>query len=84
MVLKKMGVRKIGQDKIIKLLEKEKRPMSRSQIAKSLKTDSCKVSHILNVLLKQGVIKCSELDRKMALYFLKTKNLKRRTRVYYI
>lgn len=74
----------MGQEEVIKILEKNKKPMSRSQIAEGLELDPIKVSHILRILLKHNDIKCFELDRFQAAQYLDRDRPHRRTRFYYL
>lgn len=53
----------MSQEEIIEVLEKEKRPMSRGEIAFALQKDALKITHQLAQLLKFSEIKCIEIDR---------------------
>ena len=68
------------QEKIIKLLEKKKEPLSRTEIANILKRTPISVSKTLRVLLKHDEIKCIEIDRIVAYEKYKPK---KRMRLYY-
>lgn len=77
----------MGQDEIIKLLKKENRPMSRSEIAKILNSPPEKISHIIQRMLKYNDIECIELDREQSNKILKARisiKVQRRTRFYYL
>lgn len=74
----------MGQIEVLKILEKEKRPICRRQIADKLKTSPIKVSHILNKLLKMKEICCVEYDRIQTAKMLGLKSNLRRTRFFYI
>ncbi len=69
---------------MIECLEKQDKPLARSQIAEDIKEDPIKVSHIINRLLKSGEIKCVELDRIQSGMMLGLGRPFRRTRFYYI
>lgn len=53
----------MGQEEVIEYLKKERKPLSRKEIADGLKENVNKISHILNSLLKWEEIKCIEIDR---------------------
>lgn len=69
------------QDAIVKLLKKNHKPLSRSDIAKQLSLDPIIVSHNLKRLLKYREVKAIEIDRFQA---LKEYHCPRRMRMYYI
>jgi len=71
------------QDDILKLLKREKRPLSRMQIANALKEDPIKISHALRQMMTYKDIKCIELKREQAVEYLNDKSIKRRLRIYY-
>jgi len=74
----------LGQDEIIRCLEKHKKPISRKQIAEEVMYDVIKVSHLIKKLLNKNEIKCIELDRIQAGIMLKLNRPFRRTRFYYL
>lgn len=69
----------MGQYEIIKLLERSGKPLSRREIANSLKEHPRKISMRLNRLLVCGEIKFIEIDRRKALKYYGSK---RRMRLY--
>ena len=73
----------MGQEEVIKILKKAKKPMSRSQIAKALKLEAIHVSHLINKLLKYDEIKCFEVNRFQAAKLLGMDKPFRRMRFYY-
>lgn len=75
---------KIGQGEVMELLEKNKRPMGRTEIAKELGQTPEKVSHVIQALLRTKQIKCIEIDRYQAAKLLKLLKPFRRMRLYYI
>ncbi len=79
-----MGVNGLGQDEIIKCLEKHNKPISRKEIAKQTDYDVVKVSHLIKKLLNKEEIKCIELDRIQAGKMLGLGRSFRRTRFYYV
>ena len=68
------------QQEVIEVLEKAKKPMSRTQIAKELEKDLVIVSHAISKLIKFREIKCIEIDRNQAMEMF---HCKRRMRLYY-
>ena len=75
---------KIGQEEVLELLEKEKKPLGRSQIAEILQIDACVASKIIKHLLNHNEIKCIEIDRIKAQKIFKDKTICRRLRLYYV
>lgn len=71
----------MGQGEIIELLEKENKPLSRTEIAVKLDTSPIKVSIRIAKLLKHNEIKCIEIPRDLALKMYKCR---KRMRVYYV
>ncbi len=71
----------MGQCEILQILEKYKKPMSRTEIAKALNDDLSLISHSLKRLLKSADIKIIEIDRKEAMIRF---HCKRRMRLYYV
>lgn len=69
------------QEKIIKILEKSKKPLSRTEIAETLKANPNTVSMRVKQLLKSKDICCIEINREQA---LENYHSKRRMRLYYI
>jgi len=70
------------QEKILILLEKTKKPLSRGEIAKKLhEEDLNKISHRINSLLKGRLIKCIEINQPQAMEYY---HCKRSMRVYYV
>ena len=74
----------MGQDEIIKCLEKHDEPISRKQIADELGDDATKISHTIKKMLINGSVKCIELDRFQSSKKLGIDRPFRRTRFYYI
>jgi hypothetical protein len=70
----------MSQGDILKVLEKAKRPMSRTEIAKELNSDESLVSHCISRMVKGRDIKVIELDRIQA---MEGYHCKRRMRLYY-
>lgn len=71
---------------MINILQKAKKPMSRTEITiilqeKILKQEAIKVSHLIQKMLKHNEIKCMEINRKQA---IKHYGCKRRMRIYYV
>lgn len=73
----------IGQEEVLKVLEKEKRPLGRKDIAERLGQTGETVSHHLKKLLIHNEIKCIVLDRNQAKEFFKCSR-SHRTKVYYV
>lgn len=73
----------MSQEKIVKLLEKETKPLSRAEICEKLGLDKTKVSHNIKCLLKYNEIKCIEIDRNQAREFY-GKKYGHRMRLYYL
>jgi transcriptional regulator of NAD metabolism len=71
----------MSQEKILEILEKNKKPMSRSEIAITLSASLSLISHNIARLIKAKDIKIIEIDREQA---LKIYHCKRRMRLYYI
>lgn len=71
----------MGQQKVIDILEKAEKPLSRSEIAKLLDERNEKVSLWIKKMLRYNEIKCMEINRVQA---KKHYNCKRRMRIYYI
>jgi DNA invertase Pin-like site-specific DNA recombinase len=69
------------QAEIIELLEKEKRPMSRSEIARTLNESEIKVSLRIRKMIKWKDIKFVEVDRLQA---MEKYHCNRRLRLYYV
>lgn len=69
------------QSEIIALLEKQKEPLGRTEIAIILKSTPVKVSVAIRQLLKYKEVKCLEIDHYEA---MKRFGCKRRVRLYYI
>lgn len=74
----------MGQEEVLNLLEKEQKPLSRSQIAEFLEIDVCVASKTIKHLLKHNEIKCIEIDRIKAKELFKDKTICRRMRLYYV
>lgn len=72
---------KIGQSEVIKFLEKQKKPLIRSEIAEALKERPGKISFILSKLIEHEEIEYIQLDYKES---QKKYGLKRRTKVYFL
>jgi len=73
----------MSQEDVLDLLEKEKKPLSRSQIAEILQIDVCVASKTIKHLLTHNEIKCIEIDRIKAQELFKNKTICRRLRLYY-
>jgi len=74
----------MSQEEVLGLLEKEKKPLSRSQIAEILQIDVCIASKTIKKLLIHNDIKCVEIDRVKAKEIFKNKRICRRMRLYYV
>ncbi len=74
----------MGQDEVLQCLEKQKEPISRSEIAKELGCEPISVSHAIKKLLNKEEIKCIELDRVQAGLKLGMDRPFRRMRFYYV
>ncbi len=79
-----MEVDGLGQDEIIKCLEKHKKPISRKQIAEEIDYPVVKVSHLIKKLLNNQEVRCIELNRIQAGKMLGLGRPFRRTRFYYV
>lgn len=71
----------MSQQEVISVLEKFKKPMSRTEIANVLNQDIIMVSHALRRLVKGGEVKIIELDRHQA---MERFHCKHRMRLYYV
>ena len=71
----------MGQEEVLLILEKYKKPMSRGEIAKALEADMHLVSHAIQRLIKGDFIKIIEIDRYQA---MERYRCKRRMRLYYV
>lgn len=71
----------MSQADIIFVLEKYKRPMSRTEIAKELEKDLVLIAHNIAACVKSHEVKVIEIDREQA---MKVYNCKRRMRLYYV
>jgi len=71
----------MAQCDVLEALEKQKKAMSRTEIAAFLKKDVTMVSHAITRLLRGCEIKIIEIDRKQA---MKRYHCKRRMRLYYV
>lgn len=71
----------MSQADILSILERCKKPMASSEIAKELQDNCIHVSHGLAKLVKYGDIKVVEINRKQALERYKCKH---RMRLYYV
>ena len=71
----------MAQQEVIELLEKNKEPLSRTEIANKLGMDKLRVSHSLQRLEKAREVKVIEINRQQA---MERYNCKRRMRLYYI
>lgn len=68
------------QEDIINVLKKNKKPMSRGEIAKELKQAGSLISHSIKRLINARDIKIVELNRYQAMELY---HCKRRMRIYY-
>jgi repressor of nif and glnA expression len=71
----------MGQEEILQVLEKNKKPMSRGQIANELSFDKVAVSHSICKLLKSKEIKCQEISCEQAMKYY---GCHRRMLIYYV
>lgn len=71
----------MGQQEVIEILQKAKKPLSRTEIAERLNETAIKISILIRRMLKYGEVKCIEINRKQALKYY---NCKRRMRIYYV
>ena len=71
----------MSQEEVIRILEKVKKPLSRTEIAKILNKDLINISHSIARLIKGHQIKIIEIDREQAMIEF---HCKRRMRLYYI
>jgi hypothetical protein len=71
----------MSQQDIINVLRKNKRPMSRGEIAKELGHDETLVSHSIKRMVKGRDIKTIELNRYQAMDWY---HCKRRMKIYYV
>lgn len=70
------------QEEILDLLEKQEKPLSRTEIARMLNEENLgKISSHIQRLLKHKEIKSIEINRKTAMKFYNTQH---RMRLYYI
>jgi predicted transcriptional regulator len=74
----------MGQGEIIELLEKLRRPLSRTEIAQLLEQDVTNISHHLKKLITHHEIKIVELNREQAAGFFGINAPSRRMRLYYV
>lgn len=74
----------MGQGEVLKILERSKQPLSRTQIADKLGKAPVIVSKIINRMLKFKDIECVELNRHEAAKLLGWKTPIRRVRFYYV
>jgi Mn-dependent DtxR family transcriptional regulator len=72
----------MSQQEIIDLLQKEKEPLTRSQIADLLEQDRIKISHILKKLIEQNLVDFIEFDR-IETSRRTNQKVDRRTRFYF-
>lgn len=73
----------MSQDEVLNVLDKSKKPLTRSQIAQELNKEPTIISREIRMLLKFKEIKCIEIDRFMAGKFLGKDCAFRRMRLYY-
>lgn len=59
-------MRKLSQENIINCLKKNKRAMSRTEIAQEINLNPCRVSFLLSKLLRWNEVVVVEIDRKEA------------------
>lgn len=71
----------MGQEEVIKFLEKQKNPLSSGEIASAMNENKNKISVIISKLLKHGEINYIEINRLKA---LDNYGCKRRMKLYYI
>ena len=69
---------------ILEILEKEKKPLSRREIAELINDTPCYVSHHLKKLVLHNEVKIVEITRTQAKIFFKEKAPSRRMRLYYV
>ena len=73
----------MSQQEIMELLEKEKRPLSRREIAEKLESDPNKISELLRKLLCSNSINCTEIDRHEAKRLYKDSAPLRKLKLYF-
>ena len=73
----------MGQEAVMKVLDKSKVPLSNAQIAEQVNDKPINTSKVIATLLKHKEIKCMELDRYQTAKLLNWKVPIRRTRFYY-
>lgn len=71
----------MGQSEILDILEREKKPLSRTQIAKFLHQDVTLVSRVIARMIKNESVKIVEISREQAKVMF---NCRRRMRMYYV
>ena len=71
----------MGKEEVYSVLEKNKKPMSRTDIAKEANLSLCLASHIISRLVRGKEIKIIEIDREQA---MKLYRCKRRMRLYFV
>lgn len=70
----------MGQGEVLSILEKQNKPLSRTEIANILQEPPEIISHLIKKLIKGDYIKIIEIDRVQA---MKLYHSKRRMRLYY-
>ena len=73
----------MGQEIILNLLEREKRPFSRMQIAEELNENCNKISELLRKMIDHEEIKFYEIDRNKAREMFGDKAPNRRMKLYF-
>jgi len=71
----------MGQEEVLKVLEKAKIPLAVSEIAELLSERTCKISLTLSKLLKYSEIEFIEIDRVEA---MKRYGCKHRMKLYFV
>lgn len=71
----------MAQQEVIKCLKKEKKAMSRTEIANNLKKSPIIVSKALNCLFENGEVKAIEINSEQA---IRLYGSKRKMRLYYV
>jgi hypothetical protein len=71
----------MGQENIVKALEKSRVPLSANEIAKEIDDTIISVCRGLSQMLKYNEIKCIELNKDLSYKFYKCK---RKMRLYYV
>jgi DNA-binding transcriptional ArsR family regulator len=74
----------MSASEIIDLLEKEKKPLSRREIAEKIDATPCRVSHHLKKLVIHKEVQVLEISRFDAKIYFKNNAPSRRMRLYFV